>query len=197
MNRKQRKMVMMIVVVLAGLYLVYQFRSRSAEQEAAALAEAQRRQAELEQQAREAAEQITYVVPVEMIPKRTVITDRMVMLLVGTEPVLEAVEDMMGRHATDDLVMVLGYGTVGSEAAAFLRRKGVPHVIVERSPRPHFDLFAANEAQLLEAGLAPAHVFNSRMCTSCREDLFYSWRRDRAVTGRMQAAIAALEKSPA
>lgn len=83
------------------------------------------------------------------------------------------------------------------EAASLSPWRGWEQAVVERSPRPHFDLFAANEAQLLEAGLAPAHVFNSRICTSCREDLFYSWRRDQAVTGRMQAAIAAPEKSPA
>lgn len=67
---------------------------------------------------------------------------------------------------------------------------GWERAIVEKAPRPHFDLFAANEAQLLEAGLAPDHVFNSRLCTACRADWFYSWRRDQGRTGRQQAAIA-------
>lgn len=83
------------------------------------------------------------------------------------------------------------------EAAREQPWQGWERAVVDREPRPHFDLFSANEAQLLEAGLASAHVFNSRICTSCRDDLFYSWRRDRAVTGRMQAAIARPESGDA
>jgi voltage-gated potassium channel len=64
---------------------------------------------------------------------KTVITDGMVMLLVGTEADLEALEGVLGGHHTDDFVMILGYGTVGSAAAAFLRRRQVPHVIVDRN----------------------------------------------------------------
>ncbi len=35
-----------------------------------------------------------------------------------------------GECETDDLVMILGYGTVGSAASAFLRHRKVPHIIV-------------------------------------------------------------------
>lgn len=67
---------------------------------------------------------------------------------------------------------------------------GYEAAIVAKSPRPHFDLFSANEAQLREAGLRAEHIFNSRLCTACRDDWFFSWRRDQGRTGRMQAAIA-------
>lgn len=76
------------------------------------------------------------------------------------------------------------------EAARQAPWTGWERAVVEKDPRPHFDLFAANEGQLLDAGLEPAHIFNSRLCTQCRADWFYSWRRDQGRTGRLQAAIA-------
>ncbi|MHB8526521.1 MAG: peptidoglycan editing factor PgeF [Candidatus Acidiferrales bacterium] len=55
-------------------------------------------------------------------------------------------------------------------------------------PRCHLDLHAANSAILREAGLHPKNIFVSEFCTSCRTDLFFSYRRE-AITGRMMAAI--------
>jgi YfiH family protein len=39
------------------------------------------------------------------------------------------------------------------------------------------DLWAANEEQLLRAGLRGDRIDNPRLCTGCRTDLFYSYRR--------------------
>lgn len=67
----------------------------------------------------------------------TVITDGMVMLLVGTEANLETLQTFIGEGTErEDLVVVLGHGTVGSAAAALLRRRQVPHVIVDRDAEP-------------------------------------------------------------
>lgn len=82
---------------------------------------------------------------------------------------------------------------VGLEVVEAARNHAWPNwemAIVPRTPRPHFDLFEANRAQLQSAGLSPERIFISRLCTHCRGDLFYSWRRDQARTGRLQAAIA-------
>ena len=51
------------------------------------------------------------------------------------------------------------------------------------------DLAAANRAQMEAAGLPGSHIFDSRLCTSCLNVLFHSYRRDRAETGRMVASI--------
>jgi YfiH family protein len=49
----------------------------------------------------------------------------------------------------------------------------------------HVDLWEIN-ARLLEAeGIERHNVSLSKLCTSCRSDLFYSFRRDRRNTGRM------------
>jgi len=47
-----------------------------------------------------------------------------------------------------------------------------------------FDLTLANERQLLNAGIRRDAIFSVRLCTSCRKDLFFSYRRDGEKTGR-------------
>lgn len=53
------------------------------------------------------------------------------------------------------------------------------------------DLWEANRRMLLEAGVPSAQIDLCRLCTSCRSDLFFSYRRDRKRTGRMAAVIRA------
>jgi len=55
------------------------------------------------------------------------------------------------------------------------------------------DLWAANEEQLRGAGLRGDRIDNSRLCTGCRTDLFYSYRRGHK--GRL-VSIAALALTP-
>jgi len=51
------------------------------------------------------------------------------------------------------------------------------------------DLAAANRWQLLDAGIAPRNLVASEMCTACGTDLFFSYRRENGVTGRMLSVI--------
>jgi len=51
------------------------------------------------------------------------------------------------------------------------------------------DLRKANRAQLLAAGLIHANITVSDLCTACRRDLFFSYRKEGAATGRMLSAI--------
>lgn len=55
-------------------------------------------------------------------------------------------------------------------------------------PRVRLDLVAANRAILVDAGVPPVRIFQSRLCTACRTDLFFSYRREHA-TGRLMAVI--------
>jgi YfiH family protein len=61
-------------------------------------------------------------------------------------------------------------------------------------PRVRLDLIAANRAILVEAGVPPAKISASKFCTSCRTDLFFSYRREGARTGRMMAVIGLKRK---
>jgi hypothetical protein len=52
------------------------------------------------------------------------------------------------------------------------------------------DLAAINRAQLIKAGLDKENIDQSSLCTSCRDDLFFSYRRERGKTGRMIGFIS-------
>ena len=56
-------------------------------------------------------------------------------------------------------------------------------------PRVQLDLRAANYWQLVDAGVPESHIDVSDWCTACRTDLFFSYRREGANTGRMMAVI--------
>ncbi len=49
----------------------------------------------------------------------------------------------------------------------------------------HLDLPKANRSQLIAAGLRSANIFNSGLCTTCRTELFFSYRREGLVSGRL------------
>ena len=50
-----------------------------------------------------------------------------------------------------------------------------------------FDLRKANRAQLLGAGLLSRNIFVSDLCTACRRDLLFSYRKEGGATGRLMA----------
>jgi len=59
-------------------------------------------------------------------------------------------------------------------------------------PKVNLDLLAANRAILAEAGVPVGQISVSGLCTACRSDLFFSYRRE-GPTGRLVAAIGLRE----
>ena len=55
--------------------------------------------------------------------------------------------------------------------------------------RVRLDLAAANRWQLADAGVRPRNITVSSLCTACRSDLFFSYRREGKQTGRQMAVI--------
>jgi hypothetical protein len=77
---------------------------------------------------------------------------------------------------------------VGDEVrAAFLERWGAAYTrrIFQRSDPWRLDLPAANLLQLREAGVPVRAIEVMPLCTCCRADLFFSYRRDGPRSGRM------------
>jgi len=68
---------------------------------------------------------------------------------------------------------------------------GGESLIARRKGRLYFDLTASNFLQLKRAGVPEERIEIAHLCTSCRADLFYSYRRDGPRTGRI-AALACL-----
>lgn len=57
----------------------------------------------------------------------------------------------------------------------------------ELPPKIFLDLAEANRRQLLSVGVPAKSIEASPMCTSCRTDLLFSYRAEKAKTGRMMA----------
>lgn len=51
------------------------------------------------------------------------------------------------------------------------------------------DLVEANRRQLIAAGLPSKNITDLALCTICRQDLFFSHRGEKGVTGRMMAVV--------
>ena len=99
--------------------------------------------------------------------------------------------------APEDLTAVIGPHNavccyeVGEEVVAAVNDSAA----ILRKPewaKPHLDQGLANKRQLSEAGIPEAQIFVSTLCTQCRPDLFYSYRREGERTGRMLSVIGIL-----
>lgn len=55
------------------------------------------------------------------------------------------------------------------------------------------DLRKANRAQLLDAGLREQNIVVSDLCTACRRDLLFSYRKEAGTTGRLLSVIGITE----
>lgn len=77
---------------------------------------------------------------------------------------------------------------VGDEVVAAVN---APAAILRKPEwsKPHLNQALANKQQLMDSGIPETQIFVSQMCTQCRSDLFYSYRRDGDRTGRMLSVI--------
>lgn len=103
-----------------------------------------------------------------------------------------AVEALLATGSrADDLIAALGPGIgpccyeVGEELRDFFGAEGAALFRSGPRGRPHLDVRAANERQLRDSGLAQARIHHVADCTSCRADLYHSYRRDGPDAGRM------------
>ena len=63
-------------------------------------------------------------------------------------------------------------------------------------PKPvHLDLRKANRSQLLAAGLHAQNIFESNLCTGCRTDLFFSYRKEGARSGRLLSVVGIRDRA--
>ncbi len=95
-----------------------------------------------------------------------------------------------------DLIAAIGPGigqccfAVGAEVRElFGARYSYTEELFAGADKLRLDLVEANRRQLLAAGLAPEAIFTFNECTSCRTDLFFSYRAEYGKTGRLVAVI--------
>lgn len=63
-----------------------------------------------------------------------------------------------------------------------------------RAAHARVDLHLANQRQLTEAGVAPERIHLPPLCTMCRTDLFFSYRREKQLQGRTGRLLAVIGK---
>jgi polyphenol oxidase len=59
----------------------------------------------------------------------------------------------------------------------------------------HLDLRQANRSQLLASGLRVQNIFVTALCTRCNPELFFSYRKEGAVSGRLMSVIGVRESA--
>lgn len=85
---------------------------------------------------------------------------------------------------------------VGADVEAAFEPWGSHFFIPGPRGRRHLDVVGANRAQLEASGLRSERIDALDLCTRCRGDLFFSYRRDGAEAGRMISVVGFARPSP-
>ena len=113
----------------------------------------------------------------------------------------EVVEAFRGRFARPEKFFRTGL-TEGADQGAGNRRfplffsQAPPGHQAREHSGAYLDLVAVARSQLELAGLAPAQIHVADYCTACRNDLFYSYRKEGSLAGRMVAVVGIRATSP-
>ncbi len=109
--------------------------------------------------------------------------EEMVSLGASREDIVCAIGPAIGAccyEVQEDFVRAVTEAAGADFAAQFIRPRG---------GRLFADLISMNEATLLSAGLAPAHIDACGRCTACESELFFSHRASGGHRGTMAAMI--------
>jgi YfiH family protein len=87
----------------------------------------------------------------------------------------------------EELRMALRYQTL------FMLQAPPGHQMEDSFSKVHLDLAAVVRYQLEHAGVPSDQVYVADYCTACRTDLFYSYRKEGSLAGRMMAVIGMRE----
>lgn len=61
--------------------------------------------------------------------------------------------------------------------------------LIERNSHYYLDLARINKKQVLDLGVRDINIFDSKTCTSCRNQGFFSYRREGKACGRMMSVV--------
>lgn len=74
---------------------------------------------------------------------------------------------------------------VGGEFTDFF----APEYLIKRDSRYYLDLAGINRKQLKALGVKDKNIFDSKICTSCRNEDFFSYRKEGIGCGRMMSVM--------
>jgi len=64
-----------------------------------------------------------------------------------------------------------------------------PEGLIERGGRHYLDLPEINKKQMLDAGVKESNIFDSGACTFCKDEEFFSYRKEGDSSGRIMSVI--------
>lgn len=94
-----------------------------------------------------------------------------------------------GSRPEDILVCISP--SLGPDASEFINHEHeLPKEFLKFQFKPlHFDLWEISRQQLIDAGIVQEHIEIARMCTYSNPDDFFSYRRDKRVTGHHATVV--------
>jgi YfiH family protein len=113
----------------------------------------------------------------------------------------EAIERLRNEYKANpsDLRVAIGVAAgpccyeVGEEVIAAFTEKfsyGASLFKATRDGHALVDLVRANRQQLIELGVQKARIHSAPLCTMCRTDLFFSYRKEKGVNGKVGRLMA-------
>jgi len=93
---------------------------------------------------------------------------------------------LASREETEKLVQV-GHEVIAQAENAFGIKEG--YITKESQSGGYFNLWKANQEQLIRAGLLERNIESARICTAHNTDHFFSHRGEKGKTGRFAAGI--------
>lgn len=89
------------------------------------------------------------------------------------------------------------YEVGGEVIDAFRERFGDDRLFIPTRPgHAKIDLLKANTDQLISAGVLPERIHIAPLCTMCRTDLFFSYRKEKSVNGKVGRLMAVVGLTP-
>ncbi len=64
-----------------------------------------------------------------------------------------------------------------------------------REGHARIDLFKANRDQLISAGVSAKQIYSAPLCTMCRPDLFFSYRREKKLLGKVGRLMSVIGRA--
>jgi YfiH family protein len=122
--------------------------------------------------------------------------------------VIKALARMTAEYKTNpnDIIVAIGpaagaccYEVGGEVIAAFGERFPNSSGLFNPTREAHacVDLISANRAQLISAGVAEEKMYSAPLCTMCRTDLFFSYRREKNAYGKVGRLMSVIGRQEA
>ena len=117
--------------------------------------------------------------------------------------VTQAIETLKSRYSSspDDMCVAIGPAAasccyeVGQDVIdAFIKRSADAEKLFNPTREGHatVDLLQANRDQLVTAGVRPERIYTAPFCTMCHTELFFSYRKEKRVQGRVGRLMAVI-----